>query len=312
MDDLMPEIEWATFEFSCENDECTSFSVVTLLQAPSGCEEITCGPCSQPITNLLKLNDSDKSLKAEQAFQKVGKMAQSSWPFQGVDTSETQYSRILRHIVGFGRAGVNGVPGDNNLRVIGDSSGMNVKVRVSGGNSQAIIRGHMYNSTAEETLTIDPSSGSPRIDSVVLTLDPTANTILLGVVKGSASATPSAPALTQTDTAVFQFKLADVLVGANVTTISAGAVTDTRQFIENVWTTNTRPSSTTGLVGFNTTTGSLEMFNGTIWRDVVPSSFTASQISDPSNLNVGRINGSRFSVQETAPSSPAVNDIWFW
>lgn len=111
-------------------------------------------------------------------------MTQSSWPFQGVDTSETQYSRILRHIVGFGRAGVNGLPGDNNLKVIGDSSGMNVKVKVANGNSQAIIRGHMYNSTADETLTIAASSTNPRIDSVVLTLDPTANTILLAVVQG--------------------------------------------------------------------------------------------------------------------------------
>lgn len=239
-------------------------------------------------------------------------MTQSSWPFQGVDTSETQYSRILRHIVGFGRAGVNGLPGDNNLKVIGDSSGMNVKVKVANGNSQAIIRGHMYNSTADETLTIAASSTNPRIDSIVLTLDPTANTILLAVVQGTPAVTPTAPTLTQTDTAVYQFKLADVLVAANVTTISAGAVTDTRQFIENVWSTATRPVGTMGLVGYNTTNGVLELHNGTTWVNVVPSSFTASQISDPLNLNVGRINGSKMLVQETAPSSPSANDIWFW
>lgn len=239
-------------------------------------------------------------------------MTQSSWPFQGVDTSETQYSRILRHIVGFGRAGVNGLPGDNNLKVVGDSSGMNVKVKVSNGNSQAIIRGHMYNSTAEETLNIAASTTNPRIDSIVLTLDPTANTIVLAVVQGTPAVTPTAPALTQTDTAVFQFKLADVLVGANVTTISAGAVTDTRQFIENVWSTTTRPAGTQGLVGYNVTTGVLELHNGTTWVNVVPSSFTASQISDPLNLNVGRVNGSKMLVQETAPASPSVNDLWFW
>lgn len=239
-------------------------------------------------------------------------MTQTSWPFQGIDTTETQYSRILRHIVGYGRAGVNGLPGDNNLKVIGDSSGMNVKVKVANGNSQAIIRGHMYNSTADEALAIAASSANPRIDSIVLTLDPTANTILLAVVQGTAAASPSAPALTQTDTAVYQFKLADVLVGANVTTISAGAVTDTRQFIENVWSTATRPVGNMGLVGYNTTTGVLELHNGTTWKDVVPSSFTASQISDPLNLNVGRVNGSKMSVQETAPASPSVNDLWFW
>lgn len=239
-------------------------------------------------------------------------MTQSSWPFQGVDTTETQYSRILRHIVGFGRAGVNGIPGDNNLKVIGDSSGMNVKVKVANGNSQAIVRGFMYNSTADETLTIAASSTNPRIDSIVLNLDPTANTILLAVVQGTPAVTPTAPTLTQTDTANFQFKLADVLVAANATTISAAAVTDLRQFIENVWSTATRPTGVMGMVGYNTTTGVLELHNGTTWRDVVPSSFTASQISDPLNLNVGRINGSKMLVQETAPASPSVNDLWFW
>lgn len=239
-------------------------------------------------------------------------MTQSSWPFQGVDTTETQYSRTLRHLVPFGRSGVNGVPGDNNLKVIGDSSGMNVKVKVANGNSQAIVRGHMYNSTADETLAIGASSTNPRIDSVVLTLDPTANTILLAVVPGTPAVTPVAPALTQTDTAVFQFKLADVLVGSNVTTISAAAVTDTRQFIENVWTSATRPAGTIGLTGFNTTLGAHEYYTGSAWTTVMPASFPASQISDPLNLNVGKINGADIRVVQDAPASPTLNMIHIW
>lgn len=39
-------------------------------------------------------------------------------------------------------------------------------------------------------------------------------------------------------------------------------------------------------------------------------SISASQISDPLNLNVGRINGSKISVSLSAPSSPAVGDVW--
>lgn len=235
-------------------------------------------------------------------------MTQSSWPFQDVDTSETQFSRWARHM----GQGVNGLPGDNNLKVVGDSSGMQVKVKVAGGNSQALVRGHMFNSTAEETLTIDASSSNPRIDSVVLTLDPTANSIVLEVLKGAPATSPSAPSLTQTDTAVYQLKLADVLVGANVTTISAGAVTDLRVFIEHVWTTATRPAAFQGLTGYNITTGQLELYTGSAWRDVVPATFTASQISDQLNLNVGKINGSKISVQETAPTSPSLNDIHLW
>ena len=236
-------------------------------------------------------------------------MTQSSWPFQDVNTSETQFSRWARHI----GQGVNGVPGDNNLKVVGDSSGMQVKVKVAGGNSQALIRGHMYNSTAEETLTIDPSTSNPRVDVVALTLDPTANTILLEVVKGTpAASNPSAPSLTQTDTGVYQFPLAAVQVGANVTTIDANAVSDVRTFIEHVWTTGTRPTAFIGLTGYNVTTGRLEVYGSGGWADVTPSTISATQITDQSVLNVGKINGSKFSVQQSAPSNPSAGDIWFW
>lgn len=243
-------------------------------------------------------------------------MTQTSWPFQGVDTTETQYSRLLRHIVTNGRSGVNGLPGDNNLKVIADSTGMNVKVLVSGGNSQAIVRGHMYNSTAQEVLTIAAANTSPRIDTVVLTLDPTANTITLAVVQGTPAVSPSAPSLTQTDTATYQFPLANVLVGANVTTIDPSAVTDRREFIVDVWTTATRPTGFVGLVGYNTTISHLETYNGSAWKQVMwdGDSITASQLSagEQLNLNVGKINGSKFSVQETQPTSPSLNDVWFW
>lgn len=225
-------------------------------------------------------------------------MTQSSWPFQDVDTSETQFSRWARHM----GQGVNGLPGDNNLKVVGDSSGMQVKVKVSGGNSQALVRGHMFNSTAEETLTIDASSSNPRIDSVVLTLDPTANSIVLEVLKGTPATSPSAPSLTQTDTAVYQLKLADVLVGANVTTISAGAVTDLRVFIENVWTTATRPTAFQGLTGYNVTTGTLEVYTGSAWVPTTPSTMDASIITS------GTIDANRLPTTAVAKGGTGATD----
>ncbi|BAU99610.1 tail fiber domain-containing protein [Aurantimicrobium minutum] len=202
-------------------------------------------------------------------------MTQSSWPFEGVDTTETQYSRLLRNI----GQGVNGVPGDNNLMVYADSSGMNVKVKVAGGLSQAIVRGHMYQSTAEETLVISAAASSPRIDSIVLRLDPSANSIVLAVIAGTPAASPSAPSLTQTDTAIYELLLANVAVGASVTTISAGNVTDKRTFIENVWTTANRKPAFLGLTGFNTTIGKLETFTGSTWEVVTPTSLDASVIT---------------------------------
>lgn len=150
-------------------------------------------------------------------------MAQTSFPFENIDTSETQFSQWARNI----GEGIKQGSG-NELAPYGDSSGMNVKV----GTGQAMVRGHYYTTTAEETLTItvsDPSN--PRIDNVVLELDPSANTILLKVVAGSPNPSPTAPSVVQTDGGIYQLKLAEVLVGAGVTTITSGNVTDTRTML---------------------------------------------------------------------------------
>ena len=201
-------------------------------------------------------------------------MAQTSWPFEGVDTTETQYSRLLRNI----GQGVVGAPGDNNLLVFADSTGMNVKVKISGSVSQAIVRGHMYQSTAQETLTIVASEANPRIDSIILRLDPAANTIVLAVVKGTAAASPVAPTLTQTDTANYELLLANVSVAAGANTISPANVTDLRTFVTNAWPTNARPSAITGLSGYNTTSQKYEVYNGTAWVNI-GTLVSASEIS---------------------------------
>lgn len=150
-------------------------------------------------------------------------MAQTSWPFENIDTSETQFSQWARNIG-------EGVKENalNELEVFADSTGMRVKVR----SGQAMVRGHYYQSTAEEILIIGASSPSnPRIDNVVLELDPTANSIILKVIEGTPAGSPSAPALTQTDGGIYQLKLAQVLVGTGVTTIAAGNVSDYRTYL---------------------------------------------------------------------------------
>lgn len=189
-------------------------------------------------------------------------MAQTSWPFQAVDTTETQFSQWARHIASGGRSGVNGIPTGTELKVSANSSGMQVFVAAG----QAMVRGHFYASTASETLAIGPANTNPRIDSIVLKLDPSVNTVVLQVVAGTAAASPVAPTLTQTDSAVFQFKLADVRVEANTTTIDNSKVTDTRQFILDVWTTANRPTPYLGLFGYNTTLAKFEIYNGTSWE----------------------------------------------
>jgi hypothetical protein len=151
-------------------------------------------------------------------------MAQSAWPFENIDTSESQFSQWARNI----GEGVKGSSGGTELKVYGDSSGMQVKVPAG----FAMVRGHYYSNTALETLTIAAAHATlARIDSVILELDPSANTILLTVLTGTAASTPAAPTLTQTDTGVYQIRLANVAVAAAATTISAGNVTDTRTFL---------------------------------------------------------------------------------
>jgi hypothetical protein len=150
-------------------------------------------------------------------------MAQTSWPFENIDTSETQFSQWARNI----GEGVKQNTLDE-LEVYADSSGMQVKVKAG----QALIRGHYYQSSAQEVLTIAtaPVTNS-RIDNVVLELDPSANHIQLVVVAGTPASTPVAPTLTQTDGGIYQIKLAQILVGPGVTTIAANKVTDTRTML---------------------------------------------------------------------------------
>lgn len=150
-------------------------------------------------------------------------MAQTSWPFENIDTSETQFSQWARNIGEGVKSGTL-----NELEVYGDSSGMQVKAKTG----QAMIRGHYYNNSAEEILTITAADATnDRIDNVVLELDPSANTIVLKVVAGTPAGSPTAPTLTQTDAGIYQIKLAEVFVEAASSTVEAGDVTDYRTFM---------------------------------------------------------------------------------
>lgn len=151
-------------------------------------------------------------------------MAQSAWPFENVDTSETQFSQWARNI----GEGVKGSSAGTELKPFGDSTGMQVKVYAG----QAMVRGHYYSSTATETLTVAAAHATlGRIDSVVLELDPSANSIILSVITGTAASSPVAPTLVQTDAGVYQLLLGTITVDAAATTIASGKVTDARTFL---------------------------------------------------------------------------------
>ncbi|AXH70228.1 minor tail protein [Streptomyces phage Haizum] len=210
-------------------------------------------------------------------------MAITSYPFDAQSITETDYSRLFRE---FQSTGVADGVGGTSLYTYADGTGMTVKVN----SGFAIVRGHALYSTATETVTIPAANTSSRVDRVVLRLDPAANSITLAVKQGTAgSSTP--PALTQTDTGTYEFPLAKVTVGANVTSISAASVQGERKFLGNTvggWTTDTRPDSPrVGRLGFNQSTSTWEFWNGTAWANLTqavdwstltnkPSSFTPS------------------------------------
>mgnify|MGYP000904973931 CR=1 FL=1 len=155
-------------------------------------------------------------------------MTEIFYPFDsgaGASVLESQWSEMARNWVS------TGVLYDwlNKLAVYADSTGMQVKVRTGA----AWMQGHFYKNDAEKILTIatsDPTN--PRIDRVVLRLSWSGNSIGLAVLTGIPAASPVAPGLTQSTT-TWEMGLAQVYVGANVSTISSSNVTDERAWAVN-------------------------------------------------------------------------------
>lgn len=255
-------------------------------------------------------------------------MAETSWPFDSQTSSENDWSYLMRHLSATQDGGIVGTPAGTALKVTGDSSGMQVKLAAG----YALVRGHMYYNSSVLTISLTAAAANPRIDSIVLKLDPTANTITAIKVDGTASATPSAPTLTanQTDTGTYYLEIARVNVAASVSTIAASDVTDLRPFIGTkvgVWTTAARPAGTTqfplviGQTGFNTSTTTFEAWTGSAWV-AIPQNITAATLSatEQANIAAGKIRAGGTSggtaqtvfVQSGTPTANSTNDLWFW
>jgi hypothetical protein len=192
-------------------------------------------------------------------------VAQTSYPFDAQTVSESQYSQYFRELQD---SGVVGSAGGPELKV-SSSGGMTLSVAIG----QAVVRGHFYNNDAVASLTIAAADTAARTDRIVLRLDPAANSIVLMILRGAAGG--GVPALTQTDTGIYDMVLANVTVGASVTSISAANITDQRRFVGTrigAWSTALRPTSPrTGKLGFNTDTLVWEFWNGTAWTNLTQS-----------------------------------------
>lgn len=229
-------------------------------------------------------------------------MAERSYPFVSGTTTDIEFSKFMQPIVGYGVCYNTGSP---DLRVTGDSSGLNVKVAIG----EAFVRGVHYINDAIKTVAIAAGSANPRIDAIVLRLVyGSTNTVTVQVVQGTAAASPVAPTITKSDTGTTELLLALVNVPANAATITAGNVVDQRQFVGAFWTTAQRPTRP-GSIGYNSSLNQLEAtLDGTNWKAVTLAgdAITASQISTPQQalLNAGSVNGVSIYTQSMPSDAP--------
>lgn len=119
----------------------------------------------------------------------------------------------------------------NELEVYGDDSGMQVKVKTG----EAWIIGCHGQLTAEKTLAIAAADGThPRKDLVVARADIENDIVELDVITGTPAATPTTPAVTQTEATTWEIALGVVDVAASETSIEASHVTPTVDRFVNV------------------------------------------------------------------------------
>ncbi|WP_327068718.1 tail fiber domain-containing protein [Kitasatospora sp. NBC_01302] len=206
-------------------------------------------------------------------------IATSSYPFDGQATTETDFSRLFRELQD---SGIAGTATGLDLKVAADASGMKVSIQPG----FALVRGHAFLSTAVEVLPVAAADTAARTDRVVLRLNPTANNITLAVLKGAPGG--SAPALTQTDTDLFEISLGLIAVSASASNIALSAVTDDRSFLGTrvgTWTSSTRPASArVGKLGLNRTTSKWEYWDGAAWTDLAPIVSWTSVTNKPSTF----------------------------
>lgn len=104
------------------------------------------------------------------------------------------------------------------------NSGMTVTAKTG----YAFINGYAFKNPTDYNITLETADGSlPRIDRVIVRWDLTNRDMYIGVLKGSASASPAAPTITR-NTERYDLVLADIYVAKGVTSITTANITDQR------------------------------------------------------------------------------------
>lgn len=148
-------------------------------------------------------------------------MAESSWPFDSGAGSASGEDRWYKMAPLWA---LDGVTASGGLAVT-TLSGRNLQVATG----EAWVHGAYYVNDAALSVPIAANaSGNPRIDRVVLRRDLSANTVVAAVVQGTAAASPTAPALTQSATGIWEVPVARYRAESGFVNTDALKLTDER------------------------------------------------------------------------------------
>ncbi|MFE2046884.1 hypothetical protein ACFXAZ_39460 [Streptomyces sp. NPDC059477] len=199
-------------------------------------------------------------------------MAQNSWPQPGYNDRAVTDSEYEYLAARYSDDGVYGTPTSTQVVTAGTGRTVNIRTGV-----RASLRGHAwYSGTSTVTLPIDANtSGSTRVDWVVLRLDRSDWTVTAAIRKGTPGSGTPALVQTEADTGLYEIPLARV-------TLLTGAGTVTVARAELYVGTRTRPCTSTtrnptprmGEMGYETNTGRVVLWTGSSWQIVADDSGT--------------------------------------
>lgn len=189
-------------------------------------------------------------------------MVEAAWPFYGVETNETQFSKWARALA---------FTGINTGLAVTAGTGMQVRV----GSGSALVRGVYYENDATLNLPITaaPAAGNTRLDAVILRLDQTANSITAAVKSGTANGSGGAlPALTQNET-TWEMLLATVTVTGGMAAVTTAAIAEHRPSVGlrvYPYVTANRPTpAESQALGVNTNQKRLELWISGAWVNLM-------------------------------------------
>ncbi len=208
--------------------------------------------------------------------------ALQAYPFDSVDTTETQFGKLFGLLQDDGIADL---PTSSSGQVTA-GGGLTLNVAAF---AAAYLSGGVCALPAPATVALDAAAAQTRIDRVVIRFDWTANTAVVDRLTGVPGA--GAPkTLTQTRGGIYEISLARITVAAGAVNLSSANIVDEREFTSQrvlVYATGNRPdAAAVGVaLGINFTSKRLELSDGTSWSTVGSETPVAGTVGFPGTVS---------------------------